>query len=1107
MNRLLIVLFVVFLFPVAQISAQRQTQTEKEGKLITYKCKDEKMATVLRKIERMSDYYKIQFALEDVSPYKVTMNVSNVTLESAVKSALQGTKLKCNVKGRFVQVYLNRPQGGGNVATGVVTDKNHEPLPGVAVRIKETGTGIATDVNGMYTLNVNPGQTLEFSYVGMETREEVFDGLSPLDIVLDDSKGNKLDDVVVTGMFTKPRDSYTGAVSTITSEQLELYRGQNLLQTLKNIDASINIAIDNVNGSNPNNLPKLNIRGTASLPINVQEFNEEVQNTTNTPLIILDGFEISLTKLMDYNDDEIERINILKDAAATAIYGSRGANGVIVVVTKRPVAGKLKINLEAGTTMEVPDLNSYDLLNAKQKLQLEYDAGLYDSDSPTQQLNLRKIYNERLRRVLSGDNTDWISKPVHTGVGQIYKARFEGGSEEFRWGASLSYNDTEGAMKGSSRRTFNGGITLMYSLRNLIFRNYTSISSNKAKESPYGTFSDYAAQQPYNTPYDSDGNIVRYFESFSGTQRVQNPLYDARLNGYDKTNYNSVTNNFSIDWNILSELRFRGLVGIGSTQNTADEFIPAEHSTFTNNSIYSTDEGFLRRGRYNYSTGRTTNYELDLTMAYTKVFGDKHQLYAGINYSLLETDGYTYNFVAEGFSSDNITSIINARQYEQDGKPSGSKTLSRQLGVTGNANYTYDNRYYLDLSYRIDGSSEYGSNKKYAPFWSLGVGWNLHNEKFLFKDNDVVNNLKLRSSIGETGSQLSSNAGAYTSYTYITDNKYMNWVGAQLTGLGNYDLTWQKTTEFDVGLEFGLLNDRIKGSFDFYYKKTSDLLSYMDLPLSTGFASYMANVGEVKNRGFELSLSAYIIRNKERHLNWILSGQMVYNKNWISKLSDAIKEQNEQYMAQSADVSTLFFEGYPQNGIYAVRSLGIDPSTGKEIFLDKNGNQTYTWDAGDKVYLGSAEPLYRGNIGSTVVWKKLTVNCSFSYYWGGYAYNQTLLDKVEVTKSTIQDQNVDSRVLSQRWFNPGDVTFFKGLSNETTHATSRYVMKDKVLSLQSVGVQYRFDTPRLQRAIHCNSLILAVNMNDLLYFSTIKRERGTSYPYARNIQATVKLSF
>lgn len=998
-------------------------------------------------------------------------------------------------------------QGVAKVVQGTITDSQREPLPGTTVRVKETGQGVLADADGKYSISVQKGQTLIFSFVGMESLEIVFDGKDKLNVTLKEDKSHELQNVVVTGIFTKPRESYTGAVSTISKDQIQLYKGQNLLQTIKNIDASINIAIDNINGSNPNNMPKINMRGTSSLPTNVQEFNEGLQNATNTPLIIMDGFEISLTKLMDYNDDEIESINILKDASATAIYGSRGANGVIVVVTKRPEAGKLKINLEAGTTIEIPDLTSYHLLNGKEKLQLEYDAGLYNfPGAPSRELERKALYNKRLRQVLSGTDTDWLAKPVRTGVGQIYKARFEGGSEEFRWGASLSWNDTQGAMKDSKRQTFNGGITLMYTMKNLIFRNYTSVGLNNATESKYGSFSTYASQQPYNAPYDAEGRLVRYFDSFYGDGKVLNPLYDASLNAFDKSGYSSLTNQFSIDWSILSTLKLRGTFGIGSTQNSSDRFLPAEHSTFITDTQYDTDDGFLRRGRYTYGTGRSNNYEVDVTLAYNNTFADKHQLYVGLDYSVRQNSAYNYSFVAEGFSSDNISSIMNARQYAQGSKPSGSKSLSRMLGVTGNANYTFDNRYFLDLSYRVDGSSEYGSNNKFAPFWSTGIGWNIHNEHFL-ENAKRLSNLKLRASYGETGSLLSSNSGAFTSYQYLTNNKYMNWTGAYLTGLGNYDLTWQTTREANVGVELGVMDERIRGTFDYYDKTTSNLLSYMDMPLSTGFPSYMANVGEVKNRGFELSMSAYAIRNRKKHINWILSGQLVYNKNWISKLSEAVKTQNEQYMSQGSDVSTLFFEGKPQSSLYAVQSLGIDPSTGKELFVNKDGNITTTWDASDKVYLGSGESLYRGNIGSTLVWKNLTLNCSFGFYWGGYAYNQTLLDKVEVTLSTIQDQNVDHRVMSDRWFKPGDVTFFKGLSNEETHATSRFVMKDNVFQLSSIGLQYRFDQPALRKALHCNSLIVALNMSDLFYLSTIKRERGTGYPYSRNIQASLKLAF
>lgn len=1097
-------LLLLLIFPFVLASAQT---AGKEGKVITYKCKNDKLANALRKVERLSNYYKVQFAIEDVSPYKVTVDLKSTDAEVAVKQMLQGTKLKYQVKGRFIQVYLNRPKTSGNTVSGIITDSHREPLAGASVRVKETGIGMAADVNGRYRLNIEPGQTIEVSYVGMQTREEVFDGSATLNITLNEDKKNNLSNVVVTGIFTKPKENYTGAVTTISKEQIELYRGNNMLQTLKNIDASINMPVDNYSGSNPNVIPEINIRGTASLPTNMQEFSEGVQNSVNTPLIIMDGFEITLEKLMDYNDDEIESINILKDASATAIYGSRGANGVIVIVTKRPEAGKLKLFVETGTTIEVPDLTSYNLLNAAEKLQLEYDAGLYDNDSPIIDMRYKTKYNERLRRVLSGADTDWLSKPLRTGVGQDYKARLEGGSEDFRWGTSLGWKDTEGAMKDSKRQVFNGGITLMYQKNNFIIRNYTSVSINGSQESKYGTFSDYAKQQPYNSPYDEYGNVVKTFEPFFGDRETKNPLYDASLNSFNKSGYTNLTNNISLDWIILPELRLRGQFGIGSTQRASDIFYPAEHSLFTTDTQYSTDDGFLRRGSYTYGTGRSTNYSGSFTLAYNKVFADKHMIYAGLDYTMMQNGSYSYTFKAEGFSSEDITSIFNGRQYAQNAKPSGSKTLSRQVGFTGNVNYTFDNRYFLDASFREDGSSEYGSNNKFSPFWSLGIGWNVHNEPFLKSFKNVMNHLKFRGSMGQTGSQLSSNSGAFTSYSYITDNKYMNWVGANLTGLGNPDLTWQLTRDFNAGLEFGFFGDRLRGTFDVYNKTTCNLLSSMDLPLSTGFTSYMANIGEVKNTGFELSLSAYLIRNAKKHINWIVSGQIVHNKNEITKLSDAIKQQNEELLQSGADIATLFFEGKPQNSIYGVLSAGIDPSTGQELFYNKDGELTYTWDAKDKVYLGCADPKFRGNLGTTFIWNKLTLNFSFGYQWGGYTYNQTLLSKVEVTESTIMNSNVDARVLSDRWFQPGDETFFKAISNDATRATSRFVMLDNNFTLQSVGAQYRFDSPMVRSMFHCNSIVLALNMNDLFYLSTIKRERGTSYPYSRNIQASLKLSF
>lgn len=1003
------------------------------------------------------------------------------------------------------------PDGKQRTVSGFVRDEQGEELVGVPVSIGQGHAVAVTNDKGYYTVKVPTSACqLKFTFVGM--KEELISlpsGTKDMkqDVVLKDN--NTLGDVVITGIFQKARESYTGAVTTIGKEELKIHKGQNLLQTLKTIDASMNFQVNNLAGSNPNNLPQINIRGNSSLPMSVAEFNSSTSNSVNTPLIILDGFEMSLEKLMDYNDEEIESINILKDAAATAIYGSRGSNGVIVVTTRQPEAGKLRIQAEAGIDIEAPDLTSYDYLNAKEKLELENSLGLYSADYIPNDFNFQEHYNTKLRNVLSGATTDWLAKPVRTGVGSHYNVRLEGGSNQFRWAASVNYKNIEGAMKGSHRNSFNGSIQLVYNLKNFKFKNYTTFGLVRQQESKYGSFSQYVALQPYDIPYDETGAPREKFEPFLGPSQGlgrANPLYDAELNTINKSGHETLTNNFSIEWNIIPDLTLRGQFGISKNNNDSDYFLPAEHSTFTTGSAYQDDEGFLRRGLYRYGTGNGYSYDGNATLAYSHVFADKHQLYVGADYNISARDNLSYTFQAEGISDSDNPFLGNARQYYKNGTPSGTKGKTRRIGFTANVNYTYDARYYVDLSYRVDGSSTFGSEKKWAPFWSTGIGWNVHNEKF-FKANPVLNILRLKGSIGEVGSQAGSGSGANTIYQAVTNSKYMNWIGSRLTAWGNPRLTWQTTLEGNVGLELGMFKGRLKGEFNYYEKKTSNLLSTMDLPASMGINSYIANVGEVRNRGWELSLSGYPIRDLKHNFTWMMSGQLVFNKNWISKLSDAVKAQTEAYREQDVEVANLFYEGMPQNAIYAVKSLGVDPSTGKELYVDRDGNVTDSWRPGDKVFCGQSDPKYRGIFSNVIRYRGWTLNLTFSYYWGGYTYNSTLRDKVEVSINDLKSQNVDRRALTDRWMKPGDVTFFKGYEENSTRATSRFVMKDNVFELSSASLQYRWDSKFVQQSLKMQSVTFALNCNDLFHWGSVKQERGISYPYARNIQGSIKLLF
>ncbi|HEY9550965.1 MAG TPA: SusC/RagA family TonB-linked outer membrane protein [Prevotella sp.] len=1080
---------------------------------LSMKFNNEPLPAVLLQLEKKSNY-KFLFTYDDVDKYMVNGNIANAAFFDVVDFVLKDTPLKYTIDGKTINIVLAHEQNKINSTakeqtfTGHIYDaKTKEPIVGAQIRVIESSEMTISNMDGKFTIHLKKATGKEkilIAYLGMKTATVTLRNNQKIYLEADTKH---IGEVVVTGIFKKAKESYTGSVTEINKDQIATYRSTNLMQTLRNLDASINFPINNMAGSNPNVLPKLNIRGSSSLPMNVEEFNSNAAQTVNAPLVIMDGFEISLSKLMDYNDEQIESINILKDAAATAIYGSRGANGVIVIITKSPQSGKLRVTAKAGISLEVPDLSSYHMLNAKEKLELEKSIGLYNNPyNPERNFILEGYYAETLKKVLSGTDTDWMSKPLRNGIGQRYNIQLDGGANEFRWGASLGYNSIEGVMKESSRHTLTGDITLLYSMKNLIFRNYTSIASNQSKNGKYGNFQNYVDMQPYNSPFDEKGTIVKDFYDLNHSpNKIGNPLYDATLNTIDQSEYFEFINNFSIEWAIWDGLRMRAKLGVSTRRSSSDLFLPAEHSTF-NTPEYNTASGILRRGKYTYGVGTDNLYSGDITLSYTKTLQQKHQLYGGINYSISNEELKSHSFTAEGFTNDDLSNIGNALQYEQNSAPKSEKNIIRMIGLTGNANYTYDGRYYIDLSYRVDGSSKFGNDKRFAPFWSAGIGWNLHNEKWLY-ENKLFNYLRLKASYGVTGSQDFSTQSVYTTYKYISGSRYLNWASAQMMGLGNSALTWQKTNEFNIGMEFGLLKNRISGQVDLYTKKTSNLLSEMNLPLSMGFPSYIANIGELKNFGVEASLRAYIIRDQERRFNWMVGGQLVYNRNKISKLSNAIIEQNKQYLAQNVDVSNLFYVGRPMNAIYAVRSAGINPSSGEEVFYDKDGNVTGRWNASDKVYLGSSEPLYRGNFNTMVMWNNFTLNVSFGYHWGGKFYNQTLRNRVEVSLYDVAKKNVDYRVLASRWLHPGDVTFFKGFSFEDVHATSRYVFDDNVLTLQSVSLQYRWNTNWLKKHSGLESILFAINASDLAYWSSVKYERGTSYPYARNIQGTITLTF
>lgn len=454
------------------------------------------------------------------------------------------------------------------------------------------------------------------------------------------------------------------------------------------------------------------------------------------------------------------------------------------------------------------------------------------------------------------------------------------------------------------------------------------------------------------------------------------------------------------------------------------------------------------------------------------------------------------SFSGQGFLSDNLSNLDFAAQYEKDTRPSGKIERDRLIGFFVNASYAYDNRYMFDVSYRTDGSSKFGKENRFAPFWAAGFAWNIHNEHFLGRP-EWLTNAKVRASLGYTGNVSFDPYQAQTTYIYNKDNIYMHGIGATIEVMGNDALKWQRKFSVNVGADLDFWEGRISLTAEYFKERTKDLLLDLSIPPSLGFAEYKENLGEMENQGWELSLRSQLIRNGEKDIYWALAFGTSDSKNKITKISNALGTKNEETnLEETRKPVTIYEEGESVDALQAVPSLGIDPETGKEVFIKKDGSYTTIWDHNDKIVCGTTDPKFQGSLNSFLTVKGISLNVSMNFECGGQTYNSTLAERVEGANP---NYNADRRVLTDRWKEPGDKTFFKDIAiNETPQLTTRFVQDYNVLNIGSISLGYDLKTDYCKK-IGLNSLRFTFNMGDVYRFSTVKEERGLSYPYARTL--------
>ncbi len=1099
-NKLLIMKISVLLcfFFVFNVSAKSWSQN-----LVNITQKNISIAEVFEQIKKQTGLQIVYSNAELDDSKKVDVDFVGQEVEKAIEILLKGTKLEVKREGNYLLIHpkdkekkTENAKQEDQVIRGQVVDDKGLPVPGVNVILLDNNTGTTTNIDGYYTLKVPGGEgTLAFSFIGFQTQKvEVSSRLIiNIQLVLEVSE---IEDVVVTGYFEKRKDSYTGSARTFSGEALRNISTHNVLSTLSIVDPGFTM-IDNVDaGSDPNHIPEFVIQGQSSL-------ESEFGNVPNMPTFILDGFEVQAQKIFDLDPNRIKSMTILKDAAATAIYGSRAANGVVVVETIAPQPGELKLNYTGAIDVSVADLSYYNLMNAEEKLEYELLAGLYSSSNIYYQDDLLDQYNERKKLVGQGYNTDWISIPLHdVGLSQKHSVFIEGGDDNFRYGVNFTYKGVDGVMRGSSNDQLGTGIKLLYRMKNLNVRNHISYKNVNRKNSPFGAFSQYTYLNPYYYPYNENGTYNKVLHDFESNQipDVYNPLYNTTLNLRDDQHYSDFTDNFSLDWKVSKGFRVKANLSISQIKSQTDNFKPADHTSFVHAEL---------KGRYVKEVSEELTFDGNLVVSYLKSF-KKHLLNMVVVGNVKETVSDGFSIAVYNFPNDNLDHIGSGLQYLDGARPKGYNNINRLAGFVDNFNYSYDNKYLVDLSVRTDGSSIYGADRRWGTFGSLGIGWNLHNEDII-KNIKEINKLKIRASLGNTGSNNFNPYQAMMMYSYrdpaISGLTYGGYLGALLKAYGNKDLQWQTTNKSNIGFDFSLFDSRLSGLFNVYRNVSEGVLINVLLAPSTGFNSYKGNLGKVENQGFDFNIRSVLI--KSNNFQWDLFGAVTQNNNRLLELNDALiafnEKQDEATQATNNQKPVVrYSEGQSISTIWANESLGIDPNTGQEVFKDINNKKTNVWSTDNYKPLGNGDPKFLGNFGTTLRYKGWQLDSYFMYRFKEDIYNKTLVDKIENVNPR---NNADKRVLYDRWKEPGDFASFKAIANQqVTLPTSRFIESQSYIQLKSLNISY-FIPKKILDNYGIERCKLSFIGNDIFRWSTVKVERGIAYPFARNYSFSVQLTF
>lgn len=977
---------------------------------------------------------------------KVTMQLKDVTLKEALTRLLSGINLTFEIRNNKIYFIekkaVSQPGSRKKRVTGVVKDVMGEPLIGANVVEKGRSTnGVITDFNGKFTLEVDESASLVVSYIGYLAQDIPTKGKGDFHIILKEDT-NTLDEVVVTGYGDFKKATYTGSASVLTTEKLEALPVVSVGQMIESNIPGISVVAGT--SSQPGAKTTLRVRGVASM------------NASTEPLYVLDGVPIPSYDLSNFtsmseaggmgfietlNPADIESITVLKDAASASLYGAKGANGVVLITTKKGKEGKLRVNMAAKYGITDFAYTYRPLMGGEERRELiheglvnfQLDKGV--SEQEAQQYADANIdqYAKRLPQGYS----DWESALFKTGYQQDYNLSASAGNQNSSFIGSLGYTKQTGVSLNSEMERFTGRVDASNKYKKVEFGMNASFSWTKNVHLPEGKFygsAIYASKvnlTPSTPIYNEDGTYASGYRENNG----YNPILEAEVNDYYARTVRAM-GTAKIAYNVWDNLKVSSVFTVDYSL-TKDFFFQSPDGR----------DGATYQGRGRMQMTDRIRYTSQNNLTYSKTFG-KHSVSAVTAFEVMKYDYEDLYAAKKTYGQDINTSLGNAADpIDADQKLQEDALMSYVASV----NYSYDDKYYASFSFRRDGSSRLSPDTRWGNFWSLSASWRLSQERFMQPLKSVLSDLKLRASYGVNGNLPSSYYGYQSTYT--TGAFYSGKPSPWESTLGNEELTWEKNYALNLGLDIGLFS-RVNVSLDWYTRTTKDLLMSKQLNSISGFSSLLTNVGQMRNTGVELEVRSNNIKTKD--FSWTTAFNLSHNKNKILKLADLPWFVDGRYVRK---------EGYPFNTIYLREYAGVDPETGSALYndnqQDENGNYTKNkvTDPGQAspIPLKDITPTISGGFMNTFNYKFIDLSFNLSYSFGGYSYDNASYILQDDGYSVISNKSTEQR---RRWQKPGDITdvprFVYGNkkggnynSSRAIHSTDHIRLKSLILGLNA----------------------------------------------------------